>query len=661
MSSYPHYQSNMAPISRSLNRPTQGQPQELAADDYYRRRSMVPAPLSFPEVEDLSDCESSDESEYNQDHEVSITQPTKAFFLGVRRSRLLTPRELEEGGLSRSSRSTSASTLAQEPDSSVKLEDEKSKPKPLIPDINPLEYHGLDPSPLPPKKASRLYRYLRWNFGSVYRRVFCLAFLGNMAALIYLLTNYGLGKQRLTYQQAGTAVTVNLLAAMIVRNEHFVNALFWVFGTWSARLPFWARKLVAKIYSYGGIHSGGAVAATFWYIAYLVLLTLNFQSGASISVMRSYIYFVSYAIVLMLFFMLLFAHPSVRVKMHNSFEGVHRFMGWSVVLLFWAQMMLTTADSVLTNTNTTAKDFGHALLVSPNFWMLIVITLLVVYPWSRLRLRDVEAEVLSDHCLKLNFKYRDVHYGQAIRLTDAPLKETHAFGVVPFPAAAPKPQAVTSHCPGCNCQNNNNFDMNSSQETLMSERNHFPSTKSSPNTEPASTLTHAGEKGFSVFISNAGDWTQKMIRNPPKKIYTRGTPQFGVMRCAGLFSPCIIMATGSGIAPCLSLFVQKPEHPVRIIWSAPSPLETYGRAVVDLLYKTDPKAIIIDTRKTGRPDLVKIGYRVWEESQPKENGERKEVPPCEALVIISNQKVTKKVVYGLESRGVPAYGAIFDS
>jgi hypothetical protein len=24
-------------------------------------------------------------------------------------------------------------------------------------------------------------------------------------------------------------------------------------------------------------------------------------------------------------------------------------------------------------------------------------------------------------------------------------------------------------------------------------------------------------------------------------------------------------------------------------------------------------------------------------------------------------KVTKKVVYGLESRGVPAYGAIFDS
>jgi len=82
--------------------------------------------------------------------------------------------------------------------------------------------------------------------------------------------------------------------------------------------------------------------------------------------------------------------------------------------------------------------------------------------------------------------------------------------------------------------------------------------------------------------------------------------------------------------------------------------------MIDLLYKTDPGAIIIDTRKTGRPDLVKIGYRVWEESRSAGRGGDGEVG-CEAVVIISNQKVTKKVVYGLESRGVAAYGAIFDS
>jgi len=34
---------------------------------------------------------------------------------------------------------------------------------------------------------------------------------------------------------------------------------------------------------------------------------------------------------------------------------------------------------------------------------------------------------------------------------------------------------------------------------------------------------------------------------------------------------------------------------------------------------------------------------------------------AEAVAVISNQAVTEKVVYGLKSRGIPAYGAIFDS
>jgi glutamine phosphoribosylpyrophosphate amidotransferase len=34
---------------------------------------------------------------------------------------------------------------------------------------------------------------------------------------------------------------------------------------------------------------------------------------------------------------------------------------------------------------------------------------------------------------------------------------------------------------------------------------------------------------------------------------------------------------------------------------------------------------------------------------------------AEAVFIISNPKVTWKVVYGMETRGIPAYGAIFDS
>ena len=34
---------------------------------------------------------------------------------------------------------------------------------------------------------------------------------------------------------------------------------------------------------------------------------------------------------------------------------------------------------------------------------------------------------------------------------------------------------------------------------------------------------------------------------------------------------------------------------------------------------------------------------------------------AEAVCIISNQKLTRKLVYGLTSRGIPAFGAIWDS
>lgn len=34
---------------------------------------------------------------------------------------------------------------------------------------------------------------------------------------------------------------------------------------------------------------------------------------------------------------------------------------------------------------------------------------------------------------------------------------------------------------------------------------------------------------------------------------------------------------------------------------------------------------------------------------------------AEAVCIISNQPLTQKVVYGLMSRGIPAFGAVWDS
>ncbi|KAK6217255.1 integral membrane protein [Colletotrichum tabaci] len=530
---------------------------------------------------------------------------------------------------------------------------------------------------VPSKRGTRAYRYLRWNFGSVYRRVFTLAFLGNIAALALVIVRSLIGgggepsSSRLTPGTCATAVSSNILAALFIRNEHTVNVLFRALALLPAsRTPLAVRRAFAKIYSYGGIHSGCGVASLFWFVTFLVVLTRD--TAANPGAIRAYILLDSYLICTLLAAIIGFAHPRARVLLHNWFEGTHRFLGWSVILLFWALVMMLAEDgrrSSSSSSNGGAAEVSYAaqLVSTPSFWMLIATTLLVAYPWTRLRLRDVEAEAMSDHVVKLNFNYADVHYGQAVRLTDAPLRETHAFAVIPNPAA-----------PSSSTADNDDEDV----EKALSRGG-----------GGGGGLSNAGKKGFSVLVSNAGDWTAKIIKNPPKKIWTRGVPQYGVLRVAGLFEPCIVMATGSGIGPCLSLFVQRPEHPVRIVWSAQRPAETYGQAVIDALYRADPEAVIIDTQKTGRPDLVAVAYRIWEGSRRRALGlaqddETKKTTtttttttmmtktmqttttttrsgrrtgPCEAVVIISNQKVTRKVVYGLESRGIPAYGAIFDS
>jgi hypothetical protein len=498
-----------------------------------------------------------------------------------------------------------------------------------------LEKGGHDSSPLPRERGPAFYRYLRWNFGSVYRRIFSIVYFSNMAVLVALLARSAMpGEQpKLTYQQASIAAMANIPAAFLVRNEHVVNAMFWVLGTWTKNLSLRLRILAANVHSYGGIHSGGAVSATSWHICFLVLLTMEFGSAPSLSVVRGCIYFVGYFILFLLVSMLISAYPHFRRVMHNWFEGIHRFAGWLAVLLFWAQVMLLTSDA----TQASGVPFGRALVVSPNFWMLIAITLLVIYPWTLLHLRPVESEVLSSHCLKLTFRYRNgVHYGQAIRLTDAPLKETHAFGVIPFPSTS---------------------QTNPYKHDLIPQDEKLEQSQATIKHDTLTTPT----KGFSVLISNAGDWTRTLITHPPSHIYTRGTPPFGVLRIAGLFKPCILVATGSGIAPCLSLLVSKPEHPVRIVWATRDPVKTYGNEVVEMVYRADPEAVVVDTGVEGRPDLVRVAYRVWEEGRVIAGEAGRQRKRVEAVVVISTQGVTKEVVYGLECRGVPAYGAIFDS
>jgi NAD(P)H-flavin reductase len=154
--------------------------------------------------------------------------------------------------------------------------------------------------------------------------------------------------------------------------------------------------------------------------------------------------------------------------------------------------------------------------------------------------------------------------------------------------------------------------------------------------------------GFSVVVSNAGDWTKEIIMSPPTKLWVRGDPLYNLLYTSNLFKRIVVVATGSGIGPCLSLLYANVT-PCRVLWSTSQPGTTYGPKIMNSVLKADSEAIVWNTRTLGRPDMVLLTYQLVLESS------------AEAVFIISNPKVTRKVVYSMETRGIPAYGAIFDS
>jgi hypothetical protein len=124
----------------------------------------------------------------------------------------------------------------------------------------------------------------------------------------------------------------------------------------------------------------------------------------------------------------------------------------------------------------------------------------------------------------------------------------------------------------------------------------------------------------------------------------------GLLYTSCLFKKIVNVATGSGIGPCLSLLYADVTPRRRILWSTPHPDTTYGLKIVGAVLKADPQAVIRNTRAQGRPDIVAMTYALVVEAK------------AEAVYVISNPRVTEKVVYGMESRGIiAAYGAIFDS
>lgn len=411
-----------------------------------------------------------------------------------------------------------------------------------------LERQDVDLPPL----TSAFRRLLKHPRLMHYNRLAALVLTAN---LIFLWVSWTPSARTMAH-----AALADFALAILVRQQYVINLLFRL-ATWAP--PSWPLKIrwtLGKVYHFGGLHVGGALAGTAWFLA-LTISTPNRALAA-----------VGWTLLALLALIIATALPPFRSRHHDHFEKIHRFGGWTALALFWT----------------------HTLLAAPGpaeVSVLTVVTFSVALPWLRLRKVDVRVERPSPHVVLARFDHGETPFaGSSTAISRSPLKEWHSFANVPSP----------------------------------------------------------GEPGFRLTISRAGDWTGSFIDDMPDRVWVKGITTAGVANIETLFKKVVYVATGSGIGPCLPHLLAA-EVPSRLVWATRDPRATYGDALVDEILAVQPHALVWDTSRDGKPDMVRLAYAAYREFG------------AEAVICISNKKLTWQVVQGLERRGIPAYGAIWDS
>jgi hypothetical protein len=378
------------------------------------------------------------------------------------------------------------------------------------------------------------------------------------AVNVVLLATVPLRPETLSYLALG-----NVALAVLIRQQYVINLLFWLATRAPTTWPLRVRWTLAKVYHFGGLHVGGATAATAWFLGFVVAATLRPLPAPQLVV--------CYTLLAVLAGVVATALPWFRSRFHDAFEKIHRFGGWTALCLLWTQTLL-------------AGD-------RPAMVVLSVLTGSIALPWLRLRRVTVHIDRPSSHVALVRFDHGVTPFaGSSTAVSRRPLLEWHSFANIPEP----------------------------------------------------------GRSGFRLTISRAGDWTGSFIDDAPETVWVKGIPTAGVANIETLFTRVVYIATGSGIGPCLPhLLAQKV--PALLVWATRNPRKTYGDRLVDDILAVQPDAWIWDTGERGKPDMVRMALDACREFG------------AEAVICISNKKLTWQVVRGVEERGIPAYGAIWDS
>ena len=429
--------------------------------------------------------------------------------------------------------------------------------------------------------GTRLYAIAgRGPFRETYM-LFLSAVLFTNLCLLALYSSGGLSK---VSDLPGLLATGTLFIAVLVRNEIFLNILYRVLVKCCchARVPVAMKHAVtSSLLHIGGVHAGCAVASLIWLATGTLGLLLEKPEGRKHWALLP----VLCGLIMLLGAMCMTAVSVVRNRHHNLFEFIHRFFGWSALLLLWTQLLLITSWAPQSVANGSQLSATGRI----SFALAAMIAALILAPWLTVRKVDVRTQVLSKSILELKFSGLS-RPGMFGRISRHALADWHAFALVPG----------------------------------------------------------NGSSSHSMIISTVGDFTKELITNPAQKLYVRAIAFPGLPYCVLMYRRSIIIATGAGIAPYLSVLPLLPRGRHRLIWVGRAFEECFGKDFCDMVFAW-PDLVLVDTTKLGRPDLAAVAV---------ENCRSFE---ADVVFVGSNPEGTRQIVSGCRDLGIPAFGPSWDS
>lgn len=132
------------------------------------------------------------------------------------------------------------------------------------------------PSVKLPRKQNPLKRLSKHEYMMHYNRLVYLVTSINLGVLLFGITqgnwwtNTGIALEILS-----NIVVANISVAILARQQYVINFLFWLATRAPTSWPLSIRWTLGKVYHFGGLHSGCAVAGTAWFAVYVGSLTFQ--------------------------------------------------------------------------------------------------------------------------------------------------------------------------------------------------------------------------------------------------------------------------------------------------------------------------------------------------------------------------------------------------